>query len=65
MKIDQHITSNHTLRFPRTQREAGWAPRAEWEGKEDGSGIVSALLWALVGSVGLWVFFVLALGFAG
>lgn len=45
---DQHAPEQY-LRFPRTQRQAGWDDDAEWEGKNDGSGIVGILGGALAG----------------
>jgi len=50
--------SNETLRWARTQREEGWMG-GEWEGKTDGEGWVSAIGWAAVSMLLLWLFFVL------
>jgi hypothetical protein len=51
-------------RFPRTQREAGWHTRGEWDDKSNGSGWASALFWGVVGTVMLWLFLTLVLGVA-
>lgn len=48
--------SNETLRWARTQRDEGWSGNAEWDGKEDGEGWVSAIGWAAVSAVILWAF---------
>ena len=61
-EAQRYVESNYTLKAPRTLRDAHWSDDAEWEGKRDGSGIAGILFAALVGSVVLWVFLVLALG---
>lgn len=54
--------SLETLRFPRTQREAGWSPRADWDNDDSGiSSWVGAIGWGIVGAFVLWIFFTLAL----
>ena len=62
-EAQRYVESNYTLKTPRTLREAHWSEDdAEWYGKRDGSGIAGILFAALVGSVVLWVFLVLVLG---
>lgn len=57
--------SLESLRFPRTQREAGWSPHADWDNGDSGiSSILWVTLWAAVGAIALWVFFTLALGWS-
>ena len=61
-EAQRYVEANYTLKTPRTLREARWSDEAEWEGKKDGSGIAGILFAALAGSVVLWIFLVLVLG---
>lgn len=57
--------SNETLRFPRTQREAGWTPNADWDDDSPRLSTWAAMLgWGIVGAALLWLFFVIVLGWS-
>jgi len=51
----------HDYRFPRTQREAGWHGRGQWD-EEEKMGWLSIAVWGTLGAFVLWVFLVLVLG---
>lgn len=53
--------SNHTLRFPRTAREAGLDLHRE---PERAPGWMACVGWACVGAMAMWLWFAVVLGVA-